>query len=378
MRVLHIASFRGNIGDQLNHEGFRTWFEFILGIPIEWSSIEIRETFRGDLNLEQKLREMRELFDVVVLGGGNFWELWPRASANGSSLDLSVELVREIRKHFFFNSLGVDDGQGLSENAKTNFEDYLTRLMSQENAFVSVRNDGASEAILSNFRMSALPTVIPDHGFFVFNHQDLKPGVREDLVINLANDMPEIRFRKVSQESFLESLALSVSKLVGVEFSRIVLVPHIYRDFDVIEKFMRFLPDRIARESVEVSSLDTGSVFSSSKFSPYLGAKLVLGTRFHANVCALSLGVPLLPIVSYPQIEKTFSKLPFPWPFPIFKLGGEESISTTLDRVVQIQPEKYKEYSARILERLEKSRSAAGLEISAWLSIETSKGGEDR
>ena len=35
--VLHIASFTGNIGDNANHLGFRSWFETLVENKIQWN-----------------------------------------------------------------------------------------------------------------------------------------------------------------------------------------------------------------------------------------------------------------------------------------------------------------------------------------------------
>ena len=44
MKILHLASFTGNIGDNANHSGFRYWFEKY-NDEAEWTELEIREFY---------------------------------------------------------------------------------------------------------------------------------------------------------------------------------------------------------------------------------------------------------------------------------------------------------------------------------------------
>jgi hypothetical protein len=145
------------------------------------------------------------------------------------------------------------------------------------------------------------------------------------------------------------------------------LVPHIHKDLTAINNFISFLPDKVARESVVVASLDTNKGFSASKFSPYLSAKMVIASRFHANVCALSLGVPLLPIVTYPQISKTFENLPIKWQFPIYDITGTASLKDLIAETIAIEPRLYSDYCSRLSVALFTARESVGTSIFKWL-----------
>ena len=50
MKILHIASFLGNIGDNFNHLGTRKLLESKLG-KIQWFELEIREPSGRIMNL---------------------------------------------------------------------------------------------------------------------------------------------------------------------------------------------------------------------------------------------------------------------------------------------------------------------------------------
>ena len=46
MKILHIASFNGNIGDNAHHNGFRKNFSEIIGVRnLIWDELEIRKFY---------------------------------------------------------------------------------------------------------------------------------------------------------------------------------------------------------------------------------------------------------------------------------------------------------------------------------------------
>jgi hypothetical protein len=165
--------------------------------------------------------------------------------------------------------------------------------------------------------------------------------------------------------------------MLGKEFERIVLVPHINKDLTAINNFISFLPDKIARESVVVAGLDTNKGFSPDKFLPYLSAKMVIASRFHANVCALSLGVPVLPIVTYPQISKTFEKLPVTWDFPLYNITGNDSLHDLVNKTCQIDPQIYFDYSLSLTKALLRIRDSVGEDILKWLETNNLSASEE-
>ena len=70
MKILHIASFLGNIGDNFNHLGTRKLLESKLG-KIQWFELEIRETFRKNYEFNNNFADYCNTFDAVIFGGGN-------------------------------------------------------------------------------------------------------------------------------------------------------------------------------------------------------------------------------------------------------------------------------------------------------------------
>ena len=112
-----------------------------------------------------------------------------------------------IKIPVYFNALGVDPGKGVPEICRRRFKTFLDTLMEQENVLVTVRNDGAKINLLNHLGKEYSDGVLqmPDNGFFAdFKNTgtiDLfsSTKLRTILAINLASDMPSIRFNKFDE-----------------------------------------------------------------------------------------------------------------------------------------------------------------------------------
>ena len=82
LKILHIASFSGNIGDNANHMGFRPWFEALAGAPVSWTRLEIREFYWRERQWDAALVDFINTHDLLVIGGGNYFELWVEGFAD--------------------------------------------------------------------------------------------------------------------------------------------------------------------------------------------------------------------------------------------------------------------------------------------------------
>ncbi len=166
INVGHLGSFIGNIGDIINHESFRIWFESVLGLKVRWQKFEIRDCYRAEKTFNPDFIEFANKQDLVVIGGGNFFELWPENSCNGTSIDLSYSNLKAIKCPVFFNGLGVDGGQGVGNQAQKNFRSFFNDIANDNQFFVSVRNDGSIAQLHELGISTAGVKCLPDAAFF--------------------------------------------------------------------------------------------------------------------------------------------------------------------------------------------------------------------
>ena len=74
MRILHIASFNGNIGDNASHIGLRNILK-TLGVIATIDQIEIRRFYKNyslfdKQSFDEDFVKMANQYDLVVFGGG--------------------------------------------------------------------------------------------------------------------------------------------------------------------------------------------------------------------------------------------------------------------------------------------------------------------
>ena len=69
------------------------------------------------------------------------------------------------------------------------------------------------------------------------------------------------------------------------------------------------MPDKIRRENVAVAPYLVGEKGSDYIFNIYKQCDLVLGMRFHANVCSFASKTNVIGLVNYRQIEMLYNEL---------------------------------------------------------------------
>lgn len=321
LRVLHLASFSGNIGDNANHMGFRPWFAEQVGREVSWSNCEIREFYWKERAFDADFVALANSYDALVIGGGNYFELWVENSPTGTSIAIRPEEFDQIRTPILFNALGVDSGQGVPERSRQNFTCFLAKLLSSDQYLVSVRNDGAVETLREEISPELADIVhqIPDGGFFMqlpskVSSVFLKPDTPY-IGINIANDMADVRFAGFEKgpdnsEAFADEFAKTLTE-ISREYPdhHFVFLPHIFRDLDVILQVILRLNDRLRRTRVVVAPYSSGDLGANTIFAIYQSCKMTLSMRFHANVCSMGLGVPCIGLGCYRQIHKLYEEL---------------------------------------------------------------------
>ncbi|MCP3870259.1 MAG: polysaccharide pyruvyl transferase family protein [Gammaproteobacteria bacterium] len=320
VRVLHLASFSGNIGDNINHNGLRRLFAENLSVRFDYTELEMREFYWGERQFDEDFTAYANQFDLLLIGGGNYFELWVEKSRTGCSIDLPPKLLKRLKVPVLFYGLGVDAGQGVPDICRRRFSEFLDTLLSNDQFRVVIRNDGAGQTLREYFGNGVAEQIpwVPDSGFFCTaayaEHAEYHGG-NDRLLINLANDMLEARFPDTLPDGldypgFIQGIAeLIESQLAANPALRVVLVPHIYRDLTPITDLLNQLPDPIRRRSIRVAPYLTGETGAQQAISLYGQATRVLGMRLHASVCALSQETPVVGMVSYPQLGHLYREL---------------------------------------------------------------------
>lgn len=314
LRALHLASFAGNIGDLANHAGARRMLAERLGFALEFTDLEIREYYWKQRCFDDAFVDYANSFDLLIVGGGNYFELWVEHSATGTSIDISPNRLAKLKVPTMFFALGVDTGQGYSAESAKRFNAFMATILERRNVFVCVRNDGSTRALhelLGDATAACIPTM-PDGGFFADPAGCRMAYVDSGRIgINIAGDMLERRFdRGLDTQSFLRELAHACLALMDAKPDlRIDLMPHIWRDCELIAQLLPMIPDPYLRRRVGVGRLEPTETGLPGFLQSYRDFDLVLGMRFHANVCPIGMGVPARGLLSYPQVECLYEEI---------------------------------------------------------------------
>ena len=340
MRILHIASFMGNIGDNFNHYGSRKLLEEKLG-SIEWEEIEIRETFRGSYAFDLGFAEYCNRFDAVIFGGGNFFELWVDHSVNNTSANIPLEVLDQINVPFYFYALGVDPGMGVSSEGVTKFKNWVDHLSEKDNFHLSTRNDGAQKT-LKNYFLEGFDqhfSHLVDGGFLADTGaitNNVEDAEFEYIGINVAGDMLDIRFDgEVSYEEFVKELASHLNDILEEHLQyKVLLIPHIFRDYKVVFDILDAVNDTFRRERLDVAALSQGDSGMIEVIKAYHKCSIVLANRFHSNVIGLMLKKNVLGLNNYRQIKDLYEEIDLDNYFNITTKEGLSELFTALKSAV--------------------------------------------
>lgn len=311
MRVLHLGSFQGNIGDGASHAGFRACFSAAAGKAVKYINFEIRETYWGEKTFDLDFVEASNSSDLVVVGGGNFFELSIQKSRTGATFDVPPEVLKRIKVPIIFNSLGCDPYKGYTVDTISRFRRFLDYALSSSRVMVSVRNDGslANVSRLFGDKYANRMFSVADCGFFSPPNSTL---ISQPIIaVNVAGDMLNLRFpeslddgvKPLDQEMAMFELAQGLVSLTSDHPElQVVFVPHVFSDLEAISMVLRRLPDKLVRKRVKVASYQSELGGFQSALDIYQSSQVVIAMRFHATVCPLGFGRPVVCLTTYPKM----------------------------------------------------------------------------
>lgn len=309
MRILHIASFIGNFGDRINHQGLYNLLDNILNKEYKITQFEIRETYKtNNLNTELFIRLCNK-HDLVIFGGGGFFEAWVDYSMNGSSINISIETILRTHTKILFFALGTNINKNVKLYEKK-LVDFLVKVKDLDNVYITFRNDGTRNHFINmNSELDSIFS-IPD-GAFINNFKDLSADY---IVINLAGDDLKTRFNRKNSSFTYDEFTFKFAKFIEQllhKFNkryRVIFAAHIFYDLKIVHDVLIHIDHIIVRRNIDVITHNTFDELN--KFiEVYQKAALVIGQRFHSNVLAFVIGKPIIGLVNLDQIEYTHIEL---------------------------------------------------------------------
>lgn len=369
LNVLHIASFNGNIGDNANHNGFRRKLDQFLNCEVNYDEIEMREFYQSwnirDFNSKEFIEKCNE-YDLLIIGGGNFFELKWDYSHTGTTVNLSNETLEKIDTPILFFGVGCDIAKGVTESTINKFENFLNNITNSNKYLISVRNDGSYNTIqkLYGDKFSEKIHKVADGAFFLKTQSFNFPELNEDLKsigLNIVSDMKEIRFNeKIENGITYNDFIVGLSKVVNTFLEQnddyqIILFPHIYSDLSAINELLERINDKLRRTRIVVAPCLTGKGSEEYIFGLYNECDFIMGMRFHSNVAAIAQNIPTIGLSSYKKIIDLYSEINLlERVVDVNKKGFEERLKSLIEETIEDSKKvklKYEKVNEKISEQ---------------------------
>jgi hypothetical protein len=355
-----VASFAGNIGDNASHLGLRDLLGDVLTEPCSFTQLEIRRFYRNYARADKRsfdddFAREANAHDLVLIGGGGFLDFWVENSATGTTLDIEESVLEGIVPPLVISSVGSHPHRRVPPDNISRFRRFLDYLLARPRTRIALRNDGSRRVIadtLGNGYADQLPTIL-DNGFF-FTPGVNYPRICESPYIALNIGWDQIAMARSHEAApstgwIYDELQIVVQQLIDKSGYQIVLVPHIYKDLFGISELLSRLDDFDVRSRVLVAPHVQGDKGCLYVMSVYQNADLVLGMRFHANVCPRTMGCNSYGLAALPRVSAMFESI------------GES------DRTVRIEPG----FSAQVLERVAQPSAAGPISTPEFAQLRT-------
>lgn len=319
MRILHVASFAGNIGDNASHIGLvEILGEYFKDINIE--RLEIRKFYKNYQHEDKQVFDLQFIkyankFDMLVIGGGGFLDYWVEGSATGTTVDMAPSLVGSIEVPTLICSVGCMPHKNVPEGNIEKFRQFLDAVEENPKVRIALRNDGSIQSIRDDVGiqyLSNIPEVL-DNGFF-FDTDFASPLHERNkyIAINVTCDqlkMKGLDVGSIDKSQYLSSLSQLVDHVINNMGYEVIFVPHIYSDLIAISEVLEMLDDFVVRQYVSVAPCLQHDEGAKAVFSVYKNSELVIGSRFHANVCSIAMGVPAVGLAALSRVKYVYDQL---------------------------------------------------------------------
>lgn len=320
MKIIHIASHKGNIGDVFNHAGFYQYLDKIFGKKYSIEKIELRDFYysaKNKKNFDTVFANYINTFDLCIIGGGGFFDVQWENSQTGTTLDFSDNFIDCIKIPVIINSMGYHEYPDRTNKIICQkFNKFLNKVLNKRNWLVSVRNDGSFERIENRYKNIDLNKIlkVPDNAFFTI----LPPPrlfnllQRENKVIGICvtNDLFSKYYNgNIKTTDFNKIIANFINNQAKCK-RKIIFFPHTPDDINTINEVLRYVEGYAKRNQIVIApfeAIDTESVYCLSEY--YRRCDCIVGMRFHSIIMGINLNIPTIALAGHQQIESLFSEL---------------------------------------------------------------------
>lgn len=321
VRILHVASFTGNIGDNASHIGLYNILKKVLGEGIDIEQVEIRRFYKkyslpDKVNFDEEFVKQANAKDLLIFGGGGFLDYWVPNSDTGTTIDMPDNVLEKLYVPTLFVSVGCIPHQLVPDGNIDKFHHFLQSAGRKDNIRIAVRNDGSILELKRLFGDEFKDKIVEilDNGFFfepssLFNNRLIdKPYI----AINTTLDQLTMQNRligKVDYTQLRKELCQLLQRIIDDTDYSLVFVPHIFKDLQAFREILEGINDFYIRSRVAIAPYVQGDYGCKQLMSVYNNADAVLGMRFHANVCPLAMGKRIIGLAALDRVIHMYNSI---------------------------------------------------------------------
>lgn len=314
MKILHIASHKGNVGDLINHKGFYRIFSDLF-YEKDVDKVELRDFYFSSKHaktFDENFADEINKYDLCVLGGGGFFDAQWEKSETGVTLDFSADFIHSIQIPVLINAMGYHEYPGITNKAICDkFSRFLSVISRKSNWFITVRNDGSYERIKNRYAECLLNNIlkVPDNAFFCpFVKSKVSAG--KTLGLCITNDLFSDKYNNGLTEKEFNLIIVSFIEKQIQDGWKIMFFPHTPSDISIINYLMKDLSDDYKRKYVMLAPYDAGSDRAVEQLGVFYNlCDYIIGMRFHSLITAINLHIPAIALAGHAQIEDLYTEL---------------------------------------------------------------------
>jgi hypothetical protein len=316
LRILHVASFNGNIGDALSHIGLYKLLDTDLGISRDdIYQLDLRRFYKNAsvdaLQFNSDCAADFNKYDLIIIGGGGFLRQAFEKSISGNTFDFEDSFLSKLQSKILFYSIGgINSFEAVTEQAYSKTERFIEKLYADPRFKFLFRTDGS---VHNSQFLKALVDKEPSSVVQIFdsaylNRKQTGSRRRNSVIINIGYD------QALESSCGLNEVIVRTSQIIArlyKEDPSIVFefVPHTYYDVEAFSALCKSLPERIKRNNLKCLQSFTFYSDLQNTINAYASARLALTGRFHSTAFAFLYTGNFLPLYEFDRTKSQLDAL---------------------------------------------------------------------
>ena len=374
MKIAHIASHRGNVGDILNHTAF---YSNILSkiTDVEIERVELRDFYFNAVDrkiFNKKYAEYLNNYDLVIFGGGGFFDVQWNNSNTGTTLDLSEEFIDGLKTKVLVNGMGYHEYPGITQKCLCDkYKRFIDTVRMKPNWLLTYRNDGSYARMKRRFGEAFVKGLIeiPDNAFYygldicddsthcLSHRPDNGEGI-STVGMCITNDLFSEEYNNgISEDAFNKYISDVINTMFDIGY-RVKMLPHTPADIELLRSIFERIKNEHKRKSITVGMLDcNGNNAVEHLRRNYDECDCVIGMRFHSCIMGLNRRIPTIGLAGHEQIQGLFNEIGLSeYLIKIDNLEFKDRLICLINNMIAGKEivEKYKKIYDQIFERKER------------------------